>query len=58
MYAELFKQFENAKNLGGKAWQHAVNLDLIEQVNIKDCYLHCFICANGFGAGVSKSREL
>ena len=42
MYAELFKRFENAENLGGKAWQHAVNLDLIEQVNIKDCSLHCF----------------
>jgi len=42
MYAELFKQFENVENLGGKAWQHALNLDLIEQVNIKDCSLHCF----------------
>lgn len=42
MYAELFKQFENAENLGEKAWQHALNLDLIEQVHIKDCSLHCF----------------
>jgi hypothetical protein len=42
MYAELLKNFENAETLGGKAWQHAVNLDLIEQVNIKDCSLHCF----------------
>jgi HEPN domain-containing protein len=46
MYAELFKQFENVENLSGKAWQHALNLDLIEQVHIqvhiKDCSLHCF----------------
>jgi len=42
MYAELLNNFENAETLGGKAWQHAVNLDLIEQVNIKDCSLHCF----------------
>lgn len=41
-YSELFKPFENVENLGGKAWQHALNLDLIEQVNIKDCSLHCF----------------
>ncbi len=42
MYAERLKNFENAENIGGKAWQHAVNLDLIEPVNIKDCSLHCF----------------
>ncbi|MEN8219224.1 MAG: hypothetical protein ABFS56_23255 [Pseudomonadota bacterium] len=30
------------ENLGGKAWQHSVNLDLIEQSTIKDCSLHCF----------------
>ncbi len=42
MYAELFKHFENKENLGGKAWQHALNIDLIEQQNIKDCSLHCF----------------
>jgi len=42
MYAQLFKQFENAQNLAGKAWQHAVNIDLIEQSNIKDCSIHCF----------------
>jgi len=42
MYADLLKDFENSENLGGKAWQHAVNIDLIEQINIKDCSLHCF----------------
>lgn len=25
IYAGLYKQFENAENLAGKAWQHAVN---------------------------------
>jgi HEPN domain-containing protein len=42
MYAELLKNFENAETLGGKAWQHALNVDLIEQANIRDCSLHCF----------------
>ncbi len=42
MYAELLKNFANAENLGGKAWQHAMNIDLIEKINIKDCSLHCF----------------
>jgi hypothetical protein len=42
MYRELFNKFENAENLVGKAWQHAVNIDLIEQSNIKDCSIHCF----------------
>ncbi|KHD05709.1 hypothetical protein PN36_22805 [Candidatus Thiomargarita nelsonii] len=42
MYAELLKPFENVENLSGKAWQHAMNVDSIEQMNIKDCSLHCF----------------
>lgn len=42
MYIELFKHFENKENLGGKAWQHALSIDLIEQQDIKDCSLHCF----------------
>jgi len=42
MYSKLFNKFENAENLAGKAWQHAVNIDLIEQSNIKDCSIHCF----------------
>jgi hypothetical protein len=40
MYSELFKPFENAKNLAGKAWQHAVNIDLLEKTTIKDCFPH------------------
>jgi HEPN domain-containing protein len=42
MYAEYFKNFENVENLAGKAWQHAMNIDAIEQMTIKDCSLHCF----------------
>jgi len=42
MYQELFQRFENVENLGGKAWQHSVNIDLLEQSKIKDCSLHCF----------------
>ncbi len=42
MYVEYFKSFENVENLGGKAWQHAMNVDLIEQMTIKDYSLHCF----------------
>ncbi len=42
MYAELFKKFTNAENLGGKAWQHAVTIDLLEKAAFKDCSMHCF----------------
>jgi len=42
MYQALFQPFENVENLGGKAWQHSVNIDFIEQSNIKDCSIHCF----------------
>ena len=42
MYRKLFKQYENIENLAGKAWQHAINIELIEKENFKDCSLHCF----------------
>ncbi len=42
MYGKLFEKFENVGNLAGKAWQHSINIDWIEQTNIKDCSLHCF----------------
>lgn len=42
MYQELFKTFENVKHLGGKAWEHAVAIDLLNNSNIKDCSIHCF----------------
>ncbi len=42
MYAEKLKHFENVKNLGGKAWEHAKACDLIDGSGIEDCSLHCF----------------
>ncbi len=42
MYAEKLQQFENVKNLGGKAWEHAKACDLIDGSGIDDCSLHCF----------------
>jgi len=42
MYQELFKNFENIENLGGKAWEHAVAIDLLNSSSIKDCSIHCF----------------
>jgi len=42
MYQKLFQKFENVENLSGKAWQHSINIDFIEQSHIKDCSIHCF----------------
>ncbi|MBT8420664.1 MAG: HEPN domain-containing protein [Gammaproteobacteria bacterium] len=42
MYQERLQRFENVKNLGGKAWQHGVGIDLLEKTNIEDCSIHCF----------------
>ena len=42
MYQKKFQQFENIENLAGKAWEHAVAIDLLNKTNIKDCAIHCF----------------
>jgi len=42
MYQHKFKQFENVENLAGKAWEHAVAIDVLNNTNIKDCSIHCF----------------
>jgi len=42
MYTELLNVFKNVKNLGGKAWEHAVALDLLNTTEIEDCSIHCF----------------
>lgn len=42
MYQELFRDFENTKNLAGKSWEHAVAIDLLNSSNIQDCSIHCF----------------
>ena len=42
MYQEKFQNFENVESLAGKAWEHAVALDVLNATNIKDCSIHCF----------------
>ena len=42
MYAEKLKQYKNVENLGGKAWEHAVAIDLISKSEISHCSMHCF----------------
>ena len=42
MYQEKFEKFENVETLAGKAWEHAITLDILNQTNIKDCSIHCF----------------
>ncbi len=42
MYQDKFKVFENRKTLAGKAWEHAVAIDLLNDTNIEDCSIHCF----------------
>ena len=42
MYQDRFKLFENVENLAGKAWEHAVAIDVLNNTNIKDCSIHCF----------------
>ena len=42
MYQNKFKNFENIENLAGKAWEHAVAIDVLNTTNIKDCSIHCF----------------
>ena len=42
MYTEKLALFKNVKNLGGKAWEHAVMIDFAEKSDIEDCAMHCF----------------
>ena len=42
MYTEKLKHFKNAKNLGGKAWEHARVCDMVSDSDIDDCAMHCF----------------
>jgi len=42
MYKEKFKNFENIENLAGKAWEHAVAIDVLKNTEIKDNSLECF----------------
>jgi len=42
MYRDKFEMFENVENLAGKAWEHAVAIDVLNKTNIKYCSIHCF----------------
>ncbi|MDM8547649.1 HEPN domain-containing protein [Candidatus Venteria ishoeyi] len=42
IYSKILYEFENHKNLSGKAWEHAVAIDLLNNSNIEDCSIHCF----------------
>jgi len=42
MYQELLNSFASVENLGGKAWEHAYIIDLLNERPIRDCSIHCF----------------
>ena len=42
MYQEKLAQFKNVENLAGKAWEHAIAIDLLSKTDIKDCSIECF----------------
>lgn len=42
MYQEKLKKFKNVENLAGKAWEHAVAIDVLVTTEIKDCAIECF----------------
>jgi hypothetical protein len=42
MYQEKLERFRNIENLGGKAWEHAVAIDILSKTEIKDCSIECF----------------
>jgi len=42
MYQDKFNDYENIENLAGKAWGHAIAIDLLNKTDIKDCSIHCF----------------
>jgi len=42
MYQEKLKKFKNIENLAGKAWEHAIAIDLLAGTDIKDCSIECF----------------
>ncbi len=42
MYQDKLKQFKNIENLAGKAWEHAVAIDVLATTDIKDCSIECF----------------
>jgi hypothetical protein len=42
MYQDKLKNFKNLENLAGKAWEHAVAIDVLATTDITDCSIECF----------------
>ncbi|MEN8215679.1 MAG: hypothetical protein ABFS56_04750 [Pseudomonadota bacterium] len=42
MYQDKLKKFKNIENLAGKAWEHAVAIDVLATTDIIDCSIECF----------------
>lgn len=42
MYKEKLNRFKNIESLAGKAWEHAVAVDVLSATEIKDCSIECF----------------
>jgi len=42
MYQDKLKNFKNIENLAGKAWEHAIVIDVLVTTEIKDCSIECF----------------
>lgn len=42
MYQAKLNKFKNIENLAGKAWEHAVAIDVLATTEIKDCSIECF----------------
>jgi len=42
MYQDKLKNFKNIENLAGKAWEHAIAIDVLVTTEIKDCSIECF----------------
>ncbi len=42
MYQKKLAQFKNIENLAGKAWEHAMAIDLLSETDINDCSIECF----------------
>lgn len=42
MYQNQLAKFKNIENLAGKAWEHAVAIDVLATTEIKDCAIECF----------------
>ncbi|MCK5716259.1 MAG: hypothetical protein KAH77_02135 [Thiomargarita sp.] len=42
MYQNKLSKFKNIENLAGKAWEHAIAIDVLSTTEIMDCSIECF----------------